>query len=201
MTGATTGSGGPSTGASPDPIGNYTFNLGETTITWTATNLSGTATCFHTVTVYDDQPATFSADPFEDCVEKLVHAIYTGNEDELDYDVDYPNADYKILHIGDTNLDIDLSTYSDNCCTTADENLLSWTIDFDGPEPSVSGTGQPSDYQYMGNPAEIYLWGDGVTFQPRVHTITYWITDCNGIKSDPVQTTITINPRPEIAKQ
>ncbi len=200
MTGATEDSG---TGEiSPNP---YTFNVGETQIKWTATNLAGTATCTQTITVTDNQPPTFTAAPFEDCVENLFHAIYTGDDDNLDYGPDYPNADYYLFYISNPKLDINLSTYSDNCCDENDDYTIRWEIDFDGDDPSepnISGTGQPSTYKDLvtDSPLEIYLWGDGVNFQPRVHKITYWIKDCNDQESDPVETTITVNPRPKIEK-
>jgi hypothetical protein len=189
---------GTSTGVSPTPVGPVDFPLGTSTIHWYASNASGFDECEQLVTVIDNQPPTFAADPFEDCVESLISAVYTVGTNNIIYNPDYPDGDYKILHIGDTNLDIDLNTYFDNCCTLADGYSIRWTIDFDGTdpaEPSISGTGQPSEYG-----AEIYLWGDGVNFQPRMHTITYWMTDCHANESLPVTTTITINPRPELIK-
>ncbi len=125
-------------------------------------------------------------------------AVYSVGTNDIIYNPDYPDGDYKIFRTNDTRLDIDPATYFDNCCTVFDADSLRWTIDFDGTdpaEPSISGTGQPSTYS-----SDIYLWGDGVNFQPRVHTITYWITDCHANESLPVTTTITINPRPKLEK-
>jgi hypothetical protein len=196
---------GTSTGVSPDPVGPVDFLVGTSTIHWYAENLSGHDECDQLVTVLDLQPPTFSADPFEDCVETLTLAVYSGDADDLDYNPDYPNGDYKLMEIGDTSLDIDLSTYVDNCCVITDGYIMRWTIDFEGSdasEPSISGIGQPSTYSDIvtGYAQDIYLWGDGVTFQSRVHTISYWITDCNGNESDAITTTITVNPRPELIK-
>ena len=157
------------------------------------------------VTVEDKEPPTFEAKDFEDCVERLSSAVYTGDADDIEYNPDYPEGDYKIMLIGDTYLDIDLNTYVDNCCNIlTDDYSLFWTIDFDGTPSalSISGTGQPSTYKdpVTSAPMDILLWGDGVNFQPRIHTITYTMTDCHGNVSAPVVKTITINPRPQLIK-
>ncbi|MEZ5104641.1 MAG: HYR domain-containing protein [Draconibacterium sp.] len=196
---------GTSTGVSPAQIGPVDFPKGTSTIHWYAQNLSGHDECDQLVTVVDEEPPTFTANPYEDCVEPLFHAIYTGDADNLDYDPDYPDADYDILYPGDTGLDIDLATYADNCCVLSDGYALRWEIDFEGnnpAEPNISGYSQPSTYvdPNSGLASIIKLWGDGTNFQSRTHTITYWITDCNGNESDGIQTTITINPRPELIK-
>lgn len=196
---------GTSTGVSPTPVGPVDFQLGTSTIHWYASNLSGHDECDQLVTVVDEEPPTFTADPYEDCVELLYHALYTGNVDNLELEPDYPDADYDVFYPGDTALDIDLGTYVDNCCIVSDGYTLRWEIDFDGndpSEPSIIGYGQPSTYvdPVSGLASAIYLWGDGVTFQSRVHTISYWITDCHGNESAPVQTTITVKPRPELIK-
>ena len=58
----------------------------------------------------------------------------------------------------------------------------------------INGTGQPSAYgtdiQFPGK-----VDGD------KVHTITYWITDCNGNDSLPETVNITVKPRPNVIKQ
>ena len=77
MTGATTGSGStPGATPLPDFIGDTPFNLGTTTITWTAANISGADTCFHIVTVLDTIPPTFTTAPYENCVDPLHWATY-----------------------------------------------------------------------------------------------------------------------------
>jgi len=95
-------------------------------------------------------------------------------------------------------LDLDMSGYSDNCCVIPDNPFtIRWRIDFDGTEDasSISGTGQPSELNY-----DIELWGDGINFQNRIHTITYWVTDCHGNESQEIVRNIIITPRPEITK-
>jgi large repetitive protein len=181
----------------PPSVGVRDFPVGVTTIYWTATNLAGSDDCSQTITVIDNQPPTFTADPFEDCVENLFLAQYNGTVNLL-YGPDYPaDQDYYLFRAGSDVLNIDLDTYTDNCCDITDGYSMRWRIDFDGVEDgsSISGTGQPSTYG-----SDIQLWGDGINFQNRLHTITYWITDCNGIESTGVSTTITITPRPDIIK-
>jgi hypothetical protein len=196
---------GTSIGASPLDIDPYDFRLGTSRIEWSAVNSSGHDDCVQLITVIDAEPPTFAAGPFNFCVERITSAVYTGNADDIQYNPDYPAGDYKILRIGDIDLNIDLNTYLDNCCTLADGYSIRWSIDFEGTnptEPTITGTGQPSTYKdpVTGDPLDIYLWGDGVTFQSRVHSITYWMTDCHGNESLPVTTTITVTPRPELIK-
>ncbi len=177
------------------------FPIGTTVVTWTVSDsCNNQSTCQQTIIVKDSEPPTFSAHPFEDCVDPLHWAAFNASTNSVDYTPNFPSADYYLLQSGDTDLDIDMSTYSDNCCTTTDSYSIRWEIDFDQDGnlpglPNISGSGQPSEY------GSIHLWGDGVNFQSRIHDITYWITDCNGNESDPVKTTITITPRPEILKQ
>nr|WP_319998669.1 HYR domain-containing protein [uncultured Draconibacterium sp.] len=177
------------------------FPIGTTIVTWTVSDsCNNQSTCQQTIIVKDLEPPTFSAHPFEDCVDPLHWAAFNASTNSVDYTPNFPSADYYLLQSGDTDLDIDMSTYSDNCCTTTDSYSIRWEIDFDQDGnlpglPNISGSGQPSEY------GSIHLWGDGVNFQSRIHDITYWITDCNGNESDPVKTTITITPRPEILKQ
>jgi len=187
---------------SPTQIGPVVFPMGTSTIHWYAENLSGHDECDQLFTVEDCEAPTATPTPWEDCVDPINTAIYHGDVDNLELDPDYPVADYHMVEYGDTILDLDMSTYLDNCCALADGYSLRWEIDFDGSEPAIKGTGQPSTYvdPLFGNPADFYLWGDGINFQTRVHTITYWITDCNGNESAPIQTTITVKPRPELIK-
>jgi hypothetical protein len=180
------------------PPHEYDFQIGITTITWTATNDAGVSTCTQTITVIDDEKPTFNAGGFVGCVENLMDVTYTGVADILIFNIDYPDHDYYLMRIGSFDLDLDMATYSDNCCAPADNSGIRWEIDFEGVaanEPTIWGIGQPSDYASV-----IYLWGDGVNFLPRTHKITYWITDCHGIESDPVNADITINPRPKVGK-
>ncbi|MCB8963405.1 MAG: HYR domain-containing protein, partial [Bacteroidales bacterium] len=200
---STGGSSTPDDGLVPLPVvadapHEYPFQIGTTTIDWTATNVYGTGTCRQTIIVVDNQKPTFTADGFEGCVENLMEVTYTGVSDILAFNIDYEDHDYYIMRIGSDILNIDMTSYSDNCCYPTDDSGIRWEIDFEGNaanEPTISGTGQPSDFGSV-----IYLWGDGVNFLPRTHKITYWITDCHGTESDPVTADITINPRPKVGK-
>ena len=185
---------------SPLPIGIHDFPLGTTTVEWIAENISGADTCSHTITVIDTiAPVIASGGPFEFCVDPLNSAVFNASTN-LIYDPDYPIADYYTFTAGSTDLDIDISAIVDNCCDAATEPYaLRWEIDFDGDDPSeptISGTGQPSEYS-----ADIHLWGDGTNYQNRIHKISYWVTDCYGNESEPYVVDLTITPRPEIVKQ
>ncbi|WP_073000760.1 HYR domain-containing protein [Mariniphaga anaerophila] len=209
MEGVTTGSGVTNGAALPDPIGVVDFDLGLTTITWTAENLSGADTCSHTILVIDTIPPTFTATQYENCVDPLHSAVYDPNSpnpivNHVDPNLEkVPSPDYRTFPAGDTSLDIlDLQ---DNCCDPP-AMVIQWRIDFTAvpdpltegatiSKPSISGTGQPSEYGNV-----IYLWGDGVYYTERTHTITYWVEDCNGNTSDELVRDIVITPRPEIIK-
>ncbi|WP_172594388.1 HYR domain-containing protein [Mariniphaga sediminis] len=210
MTGATTGSGStPGATPLPDFIGDTPFNLGTTTITWTATNVSGADTCFHIVTVLDTIPPTFTPAPYENCVDPLHWATYNPANpnpvvNHVDPNLDKYPVDLRTLPAGDTSLD--LLSLEDNCCDSVDM-IINWRIDFSNtPDPqnagveishgSISGTGQPSAYG-----SDIQLWGDGVLFSDITHTITFWVEDCNGNVSQEQTESIVITPRPQIIKQ
>ncbi|SFE75685.1 HYR domain-containing protein, partial [Sunxiuqinia elliptica] len=197
---------GSSTGNAPDPsptpIGNYEFQLGITTITWRADNISGYDECTQTITITDGQePVITSLNPIEECVEALSEAIYYPPT----IDINPTRPDYFLFEAGSTSLDLDLTTVTDNCAPDCDYSVR-WQIDFSPTpdpvpphnmitQPSLTGTGQLSTYT-----SDIKFPGDGVNFTNIVHTITYWVEDCNGNESAPKQTTITITPRPNIIK-
>jgi hypothetical protein len=187
MTGATVGNG---TGISitPNP---YPFNEGVTLITWIATNISGSDTCYQTITVTDNETPTFDPPPgpLEFCVYSIFDAEYNGL-DEPGADINPDRPDWYIL--SGTN-ELDIININDNCCDASDMTL-SWTITFSSGHPAVNGTGQPSLY------GPITLWGN-TDFTDAVHTITYELIDCNGISSGPVTVNITIKPRPNVVKQ
>ena len=162
----------------------YTLNL--------ALTIGGSGTnCSQTVNVTDNQPPTFIAPAaITECVESLFTAIYNG----ATMDINPGRPDYFTLEAGNTLLD--LTGLSDNCCASGTLQI-SWRIDFNGGAPaSITGTGQPSSY---GSP--IQFPGDGTTFLNLTHTITYWVTDCNGNFSSTRTTIITIKPRPNVIKQ
>jgi hypothetical protein len=184
MTGATVASG---TGV----IGNYTFNLGKTIITWRAENVSGYDECSQDIIVIDNIPPVLAQPPvLTVCVESLKTAIY--NAANMDINPDRP--EYYLFKQGSTVLDLDPSTYSDNCNLNCTPIEIRWQINMnDGT--SLSGRGQPSTYG-----ADIQFKGDGITFKDVIHTITYRIVDCSGNVSDPVVRIITVQPRPNIIK-
>lgn len=184
MSGATAGSGtGPIT---PNP---YTFNLGVTTIRWIAANISGSDTCYQTVTVNDNEPPTFTAPgPQIFCAQDIDTAYWNLLAEPLT-DILPARPDWHIIN-GTTELD--LTNISDNCCAVG-TMIIHWTIDFSNGYPSVSGTGQPSTYGI------IRLWGT-VDYTYVTHTITYTVEDCNGTISPPVVVNITIEPRPNVIK-
>ena len=162
----------------------YTLNL--------ALTVSGSATtCSQTVNVTDNQPPTFTPPAaIVECVESLFIATYNG----ATMDINPGRPDYFTLDAGNPLLD--LTGLSDNCCTSGSLQI-SWRIDFSGGTPaSITGTGQPSTYGSL-----IQFPGDGTTFLNMTHTITYWVTDCNGNVSHTHTTTITIKPRPNVIKQ
>lgn len=187
------------------PIGPYPFKTGTTSITWTATNISGSDACTQTVTVIDTQPPTYNPSPVavEFCVESLFSATYSSTvASNL---VLNPDPDYFLFRKLDPSLDLIQANFVDNCCAASANLLIRWTIVF-YPDPAppynsltgqvVSGVGQPSAHT-----ADIPLWGDGVTFLPVNHEIRYWIKDCYGNETvAPIVRSITIKPRPKITK-
>jgi len=187
MTGATAGSG---TGAiTPVP---YTFNAGLTVIRWVASNVSGTDTCFQTITVIDNEPPDFTPpQPQTYCVIDLQDALYF--DPTMDITPDRP--EYYILSDTDkANLSPNPALFIDNC-SPASEMTLYWRIDFNGGDPApITGTGPLSDYT-----GELRFAGD-VT-NDVVHTSTYWLIDAAGNSSLDKTVTITITPRPNIIKQ
>jgi hypothetical protein len=210
MTGATV-AGGTGRPIVPEPPHHYPFNAGTTTITWIASNTSGADTCTQTIIIVDREPPGFTPPgPFELCVEPMHMATYV-QTDPVNNVLVNPDPDYYLLKVkseSNTMFDLDPSTFTDNCCKVPEDTFeIRWEIVFSGVpnpvpphdpvvNPPISGTGQPSTY-----PEDIKLWGDGVTFLPVVHTIRYWLKDCNGNEvPSPVERQITIKPRPRIIK-
>jgi len=198
MSGATTASGNTQTIA-------YPLNKGITLITWTASNLSGTVECSHNVTILDKEPPTFTPpSPFEFCVENLLSAVFVSNNLKIN-----PDPDYYIFRDKSPVFNLDpailLNNFKDNCCTGG--FVIHWSMEFtDIPNPAnppapamlshspiPDQTGQPSLYG-----SDIKIPGDGVNFTPVVHTITYWLVDCNGNKSLKKSVNVTIRPRPKL---
>jgi hypothetical protein len=213
MTGATIASG---TGKPivPVPPHEYEFNVGTTTITWIATNISGADTCVQVITVIDNEPPTFTllVTEVSYCANNIDSALYNPNPTpgiipEYD-DLTYARPEYYLFSEGDTifNLDPVINNFSDNCC--ADDGLiLHWRIDFSPtPDPSTQAhlpitkpaiadqTGQPSEYGNIEFPA------DGVDFTDIDHYLYYRLEDCNGNLSAEQMVAITIKPRPNVIK-
>ncbi len=195
-----------------NPLGDRTFPLGVSTISWRAENNAGFDTCSHWVEVIDTIPPTLTTQPYENCVDPLQWVTYNPTNPNPVFNHVNPNlekypVDFRTMYAGETFLDV--LTVDDNCCDSGDLTIH-WRIDFsDIPDPltgisvshpSITGTGQPSSYQEGGIPTDIHLWGDGVTFQEVVHHIYYWVEDCNGNTSDVVMEEIKITPRPQIIK-
>jgi hypothetical protein len=184
MTGATVATG---TGA----IGNYNFNEGTTTITWRAQNVSGFDECTQQITVIDNAAPTFTVPPsLTDCVELVISASYNAASSEFNKNL----PEYYLFEAGSTLLN--LTNLADNCCNTNDL-IIHWRIDFSGGTPaSLSGTGQPSEYG-----SNIQFPGDQPPYSNnRIHTISFWVEDCNGNSSGESSVTITVTPRPQIIK-
>ncbi|MDP3644088.1 MAG: HYR domain-containing protein, partial [Bacteroidota bacterium] len=200
----------------PPDIGDYDFPVGITTITWTATNSSGSDQCTQTVTVADNEPPTFTtANTVSYCVENIQNAVYNPTPNlsitpEYD-DLTTPRPEYYRLTATSKLLDLDpvANNFNDNCCA---DNLLiiHWEIIFAStPNPATAAhelvtkpailgqTGQPSAY------GDIDFPGDGVNFTDIIHQINYWLEDCNGNPaSNPVIHTVNIiiKPRPNVVK-
>ncbi len=179
----------------PPSIGPYPFKTGTSTITWTASNISGSDTCTQTVTVIDTEPPTYNPPPddVEFCVINLISATYS--ETAVEGVVKNPDPDYYLFKAGDTDLDLDLGNVTDNCCASTANMLIRWEIHLSTGNV-ISGSNQPSSYT-----SDIPLWGDGINYQEVEHQIWYWITDCNGNEMvDPIVRRITVLPRPRITK-
>jgi len=197
LTGATVNPGSSNIDAVPTPIGDITFELGVTTITWIASNASDADTCWHTVEVVDTvAPVILLLDPLEECVEPITSAVYFAPT--VDIQPDRP--DFYHFRAGDNLLDIDLPDYTDNCDLTVCTPEVRWRIDFSDGTMLPAGplgyiTGQPSAYG-----SDILFPGDELHMSGLVHTITYWIVDCNGNVSAPYTRFFTVMPRPNIIK-
>ncbi len=179
MTGATTGSG---TGA----IGNYDFKVGISTITWTATNISGTDNCSHLVTVSDKEPPTFTLPTLAAgyCVENIFQAVYNNVPDTDPTDLTFLRPDYYLFKPGFTMLN--LSSVADNCALAA--NPIAWIIDFgNNGSTDLSGTGQLSVY------------GTDIQFPLGTNRITYTVTDLAGNTTVQFVDMVVI-PRPGIIR-
>jgi hypothetical protein len=140
----------------------------------------------------DTQGPTFTAiAPRSFCVQDILQASYF----DPTMDITPARPEYYLFKPGDTSLDLNPATFADNCCAPG-TLVIHWQIDFNGGSPvPITGTGQPSTYG-----TDIELPGDGTLFTDLVHTITYWLVDCNGNTSANSVVNITIKPRPDVIK-
>jgi len=172
-------------------------NLAAGTYTVTITDNNGCIT-LPTVTLISQDlvPPNFTLPPpLSECVKSLFSATY--NTAIIDIDTDMP--EYYTFISGNTTLDLDPLSFSDNCSLSCAVEIR-WKIDMnDGTQipalPAVYQTGQPSAFG-----SAIEFKGDGTNFTTVTHTITYWIVDCAGNVSDPQTQNILIKPRPGITK-
>ncbi len=187
-------------------------NGANLSFTYTVDNLCSPQSCTSTFVVEPDTiPPTFTADPYENCVDPLQYVIYNEsnpnpyfNQTDPNLEKD-PSPDHRTMYAGDTFLD--LTSLEDNCCDSLSMvDNIHWRIDFQNTIDPITGativndpiigTGQPSTYG-----SDIQLWGDGVNYTTLIHTITYWVEDCHGNVSEELVNEIKITPRPQIIKQ
>ena len=162
----------------------YTVNL-------TINKNTSSTNCSQFVSVTDNQPPTFTApEPFSLCVEDIIDAVYS----DLPYpdDLTYPRPDYFQFVKGDTDFNLTVSSFSDNCCTPTEDDIT-WKIETLSGDPVANGTGQPSTH------ADFKIPGNDLT--EVVYRITWWIKDCHNQLSAPITRDITILPRPFIELQ
>ena len=146
--------------------------------------------------IEDKEPPLFSIPPsLIICVENIKTAVY--NDSIEDFDPNRP--DYYRFLPGNTQLDLDPLSFSDNCPLTC-EFQIRWKITMsDGtiipPTPTLFMSGQPSAHEN-----EIRFRGDQECSNSLNHLITYWIVDCAGNISESLTRIITVNPRPDLKK-
>ena len=168
-------------------------NTGRGVYTLIATNGCGNSAPAHTAYVVSDTVApTFSVPGAKSF---CVMNIDTANYYDPTMDIKPDRPEYYLFETGDISLDLNSALFADNCCPV-NSLTIHWQIDFKGGTPApITGTGQPSTYA-----GSIPLPGDGNTFLNVVHTISYWLTDCNGNSTSHFPVNITIKPRPQVDK-
>jgi|GEM_PF-2990172 len=162
--------------------------------TFTATDYANNkSSCTQQIVVADLTPPVLpNPSSFGFCVENLISAAIVSNLLKIN-----PTPDYFLFKKGSTALDLDPAGFADNC-TPSNQLILHWRVDFSvtTPQPSISGTGEPSLYS-----SDILFPGDGATFSDVIHTITYWLVDSSGNESTHWAVPVTIHPRPALSLQ
>ncbi|MCX6283305.1 MAG: hypothetical protein NTW31_03585 [Bacteroidetes bacterium] len=160
--------------------------LVTTMFTITANAGGCTSVTTATITVGDNSPPVFLINPPPDhfCVQDIIQAFWN-----FAGDISPVRPDWFTFHSGQTNFDLNPSTFSDNC-TLPSNLILHWSISLAGGGV-ISGTGQISKY-----PSDI-------VFPLGTSTITYWLEDMAGNLTLPggrpvVQ--VIVHPRPDITR-
>jgi len=159
-----------------------------------------TSDCYPLFTAIDNtKPIFVPPADISECVESLSNVAYNPLTTVINPD----RPDYYTFSDLDTRLNLNTTLFTDDEPLTCPPDIR-WQIDFSPAsdlnppynlvtQPSITGSGQPSEH--IGN---ILFPGDGITFNPVVHHITWWIKDCAGNESPSQKRTITIKPRPSI---
>ena len=178
---------GSTSGASVN-ISGGTNHINPFTLNLTVINSNGcVSVCQKTVATDNTPPAFTIPTPLTKCVEGISNAAFN----PVTFDINPNRPDYYLFVKGNTLLD--LTGITSLCCALSDIQI-NWRIDFYGGVPgSISGTGQPSAYN-----SNIQFSGPGAGNNDINHTITYWITDCNGRTSATQTQNITIRSRPKV---
>ncbi len=161
--------------------------------TYNAIDYAGNkSSCTQIINISDSALPTLTAPAdFNFCVDDLYSASIVSSLLQIN-----PAPDHFLFKKGNGALDINPTSFADNC-TSVNQLVLHWKIDFSPsiPTPSITGTGQPSAHT-----GDILFPGDGNTFLDVIHTITYWLTDQNGNESVHQAVAITIHPRPALSQ-
>jgi len=212
------------TGATTAPLpsgvtGNYNLGSGLYTISGIPTvagtfnyllTQTGPGVCLNatnsgTITVLANLPPVLITPPSKSfCVESLSLVYYDPTKTNI---LNPGPPDYYTFLAGDTDFDLNPSSYFLDDKTPIGDLILHWKITDSANQPinAVSGVllndivGQVSDY------TNAIATKTNIVFQGAVNAdvtykITYWLEDTCGNLSDPKVITITIKPRPNINK-
>jgi len=143
-------------------------------------------TTFVSATVVDNQPPYFltAPDSVYWCVQDIIEAWWDGMGD-----ITPDRPDYHTFYPGDTDLDLNIATFSDSCSPSG-SLILHWHIELVGGG-TITGTGQLSTYP---TPVQFPL-GD--------NPITYWLEDPSGNvtpEAERPRVIVRVLARPEITR-